>query len=272
MKKSTSMNAIARTLVRVALPALLFSAGAVQAHQFWYERAGDGLTFRYGELDQNLHEVSPGGIDRMAKLQTTWYTPAGEKKIDLVKRADRLDLPAGVRPGAADALVSVDLEYPMHDISRDGRTLHNFWVPATRWVGDFRKREPVLTLDIVPTGERDGDAVEFQVTYLGEPLAGEAVKVSVPSGWARTVISDADGRFSLALPWRGDYSVNLYFIDEVEGVRKLAGQPDEAYQSEGYNTTLSFHVAEGLEPLPVVAKTLPASVLKDMGVTPPKHR
>ena len=55
-------------------------------------------------------------------------------------------------------------------------------------------------------------------------------------------------------------------------MRKLDGRPDEAYQSEGYNTTLSFHVDEGLDPLPVTDKTLPASVLKEMGVAPPKHR
>lgn len=262
---------LSKAIVHLALPALLLSAGVAQAHQFWYEKAGDGLVLRYGELDKNLHEVSPGGLDRMVKLQTTWYTPDGEKQIELTKGPDRLDLPAGVRPGKADSLVSVDLEYPMHDINRDGKSMHNFWVPATRWVGDFRQREPALTLDIVPTGERMDDAVEFRVTYLGEPLAGENVKIAVPSGWTRTATTDAYGKFQVALPWRGDYSVNLYFIDEIEGVRKLEGRPDEAYQTEGYNTTLSFHVAEGLEPLPVAGKTLPASVLKAMGITPPKH-
>jgi len=266
------MKTFTRTLVRIVVPALLLSASAAQAHQFWYEKAGDGLTFRYGELDQNLHEVSPGGIDRIARLETTWYSPGGEKALTLEKRPDRLDLPAGVAPGAADSLVSVDLEYPMFDTARDGQSLRTYWVPATRWVGDFSKREPVLTLDIVPTGERHGDAVEFQVTYLGEPLAGEPIKVSVASGWTRIATSDVDGKFHVTLPWQGDYSINLYFIDEVEGVRKLEGQADEAYQLEGYNTTLSFRVAEGLEPLPVAEKTLPASVLKDMGITPPKHR
>lgn len=261
-----------QAIARFAVPALLLCAGAAQAHQFWFEKAGgDALIFRYGEIEMNMHEVSPGGIDRMVNLQTTWYTPDGEKPVELVKGADRLDLPAGVKPGAADSLVSVDLEYPMHDINQDGKSLHNFWVPATRWVGDFRKREPVLTLDIVPTGERKGDAVEFQVTHLGEPLAGEKVTIAVPSGWTRTAITDADGKFHVALPWRGDYSVNLYFIDEVEGVRKIEGKPDEAYQTEGYNTTLSFQVAEGLDPLPIAEKTLPASVLKAMGITPPKH-
>ena len=272
LNHNSPMKKFSRLLVRVGLPALLLTAGAAQAHQFWYEGKGEQLTFRYGELHLNLHEVSPGGLDRMVKLETTWYSPKGETPVALTKRADRLDLDPGVRPAATDSLVSVDLEYPMHDISRDGKTLHNFWVPATRWVGDFSAREPVLTLDIVPTGKRHGDAVEFQVTYLGEPLAGEELKVSVPSGWVRPVISDIEGKFHVALPWSGDYSVNLYFVDEVEGVRKLEGRPDGAYQREGYNTTLSVHVAQALAPLPVADKTLPASVLLEQGIAPPKHR
>ncbi len=261
------------SILRFALPVLLLSAGTTaQAHQFWYEKAGgDTLTLRYGELDKNMHEVSPGGLDRMVNLTTTLYSPKGERKIPLAKSRDRLDLPAGLKPGKDDSLVSVDLEYPMHDIQRNGESKHNFWIPATRWVGDFRKREPVLTLDIVPTGERKGDEQEFRVTYLGEPLAGETVKVSVPSGWTKTATTDTDGKFHAALPWSGDYSINLYFIDDVEGVRKLAGRPDEAYQTEGYNTTLSFQVAQGLQPLPVAEKMLSASELKAMGITPPKH-
>jgi hypothetical protein len=266
------MHPAAAIAVRLAIPALLLlSGGAADAHQFWYEKAGNGLTFRYGELDKNMHEVTPGGLDRMVKLETTWYTPKGEQKIELIKHEDRLDLPAGVRPGAADSIVSVDREYPMFDTARDGKSLHTYWVPATRWVGDFSARKPVLTLDIVPTGKREGNAAEFRATYLGEPLVGEEIQVAVPSGWVKKYVTDIDGRFLAALPWRGDYSVNIYFVDDVEGVRKLKGKPDEPYQLEGYNMTLSFQVADGLKPLPVAEKTLPASVLKAMGITPPKH-
>jgi len=260
-------------LIISAIAVMLLALPSAKAHQFWYEKTGDGLTFRYGELDQNLHEVSPGGLDRIARLETTWYRADGNRMLELVKRADRLDLPEGVKPDVTDTLVSVDLHYPMFDTSRAGKSLRTYWVPATRWVGDFRAREPVLTLDIVPTGEvREDGRHEFLLTYLGEPLAGELVKISTPSGWSRLEASDIDGKFALAFPWRGNYSLNLYFIDEVTGVRRLENIPDEPYQLEGYNTTLSFHVDEGLDPLPVTSKTLPASVLKDMGVTPPPHR
>jgi hypothetical protein len=262
-----------KSLVTALAASLLLVAGAnVQAHQFWYETADGALTFRYGELDVNMLEVSPGGMDRIVKLQTTLYTPAGEKKFDLVKRPDRLDLPAGIKPAASDSLVSVDLHYPMHDMVHNGKTVHNYWIPANRWVGDFREREPVLTLDMVPTGVSSDDSVQVKVTYLGEALAGEAIKVSVPSGWVRTYITDAEGLIDVATPWKGLYSVNLYYIDEVEGVRKLDGVPEEAYQTEGYNTTLSFERSSGLEPLPVAPKTYPASYYRDQGLEAPKHR
>jgi len=260
-------------LIILAIGALLLALSSAKAHQFWYEKTGDGLTFRYGELDQNLHEVSPGGLDRIARLETTWYRADGTGVLELVKRADRLDLPEGVRPGAGDSVVSVDLHYPMFDTARAGKSLRTYWIPATRWVGDFRAREPVLTLDIVPTGEvREGGRHEFMLTYLGEPLAGELVKISTPSGWSRLEATDIDGKFAALFPWRGDYSLNLYFIDEVEGVRRVEDKADEPYQLEGYNTTLSLHVDDGLDPLPATSKTLPASVLKDMGIAPPPHR
>lgn len=259
--------------IRLSLVApLLACIAPLNAHQTWFEQQGHGLTFRYGEYDVNMHEVSPGGLDRFGKLEAQWQGKAGSKPLVLSKQEDRLDLPAGFHPEPGDSLVAIDREYPMFNTARDGKSLRTFWVPATRWIGDFSARKPELPLDIVPTGDRRGDAVEFQLSYLGEPLAGETVTLVTASGWSRKAVSDADGRFAFALPWKGDYVLGIYFIDEASGVRKLAGKPDEPYQLEGYNFALSFPVREGLEPLPTAQKTLPASVLIQQGITPPKHK
>ena len=43
----------ARRLLAAAAVAVL--CGATQAHQIWFEPAGRGLTFRYGELDTHMH-------------------------------------------------------------------------------------------------------------------------------------------------------------------------------------------------------------------------
>jgi hypothetical protein len=259
-------------LALLSAPALVLSGPDAKAHQFWYQMDQGALTFLYGDMDFNMREVSPGGLDKIANLQTRWVSPAGSSQVQLVKRQDSLALPTGMEVGAQDTLVSVDLEYPMFNTKRDGNSLRTYWVPATRWVGNLQSREPELTLDIVPTGLRDGHTYQFQVTYLGEPLVGEPVRILVPSGWVKTIISDGEGKIEADLPWKGDYAVQLYFTDEVEGVRRLAGKEDEAYQLEGYNTTLSFSISEGVDPFPVTRKTLPASAYVDAGLAPPKHR
>jgi hypothetical protein len=263
------MNRLFITVAVAAAALLLPPAG--QAHQIWFEREGAGITFRYGELDANMHEVSPGGLDRFRRLQASWISGArGEQPLALAKQHDRFALPPGVKPAPGDSFIALDKHYPMFDTQRDGKALRTWWTPATRWIGDFSARKPLLPLDIVPTGVRQAGRVQFQLFHRGEPLAGEKLKVATPAGWVRTVTSDADGKFGVALPWRGTYAIGLYFVDEVTGEREIDGKP-EKYQLEGYNTTLSFHVERGLAPLPVADETLPASVRAERGLPPIKH-
>ena len=261
-----------RTLTAITIGvASLFAPLAGQAHQIWFERDGSGITFRYGELDVNMHEVSPGGLDRFKQLQATWLGARGEQPLALEKQRDRLALPPGLKPAPGDSFIAVDKQYPMFDTQRDGKALRTWWTPATRWIGDFSARKPMLTLDIVPTGVKQGAGkVQFQVVYQGEPLAGQKLNVATPAGWVRTATSDTEGKFSVALPWRGNYAIGLYFVDDVSGERKLDDKI-EKYQLEGYNTALSFYVARGLAPLPVADETLPASVRAERGLPQIKH-
>lgn len=243
---------------------------AAQSHQIWFERGPGGVVARYGELDANMHEVSPGGLDRFVQLQASWISARGEQPIALLKQRDRFELPKGTRLAPGDSLVAVDKQYPMFDTQRDGKALRTWWTPATRWIGDFSARKPVLTLDIVPTGVKQDGKQQFQVVYLGEALAGQKVKIATPAGWVRTVTSDVEGKFAVSLPWRGTYAIGLYFVDDAAGERNIDGKV-EAYQLEGYNTSLSFTLDKGLAPLPVTEETLPASVRAERGLPPVKH-
>lgn len=230
--------------------ALAAAAGAAHAHQIWFEQAGSAITFRYGELDENLHEVSPGGLDRFRALEASWIKAKGVEPLAMQKQHDGFAVPA--RTAAGESLLAIDNNYPMFDTKRDGKLLRTWWVPATRWVSDFSARKAELPLDFVPTGARRGDAVEFQLVYKGEPLAGEKVKLATPSGWIKYATTDADGKVAFALPWKGNYVLGVYYTDEIEGVRG-----DEKYQLEGYNTSVSFNLAKGLAPLATAAQTLP---------------
>lgn len=250
MKKTALFRALAAGL------ALAAAAGAAHAHQIWFEQDAGKITFRYGELDENLHEVSPGGLDRFGRLEASWLKARGAEALAMAKQQDGYAVP--VKAAAGESFVAIDKAYPMFDTKRGDTLLRTWWVPATRWVADFSAQKAVLPMDIVPTGVTQGDAAEFQLIYKGEPLAGEKVKVATPAGWVRFITSDADGKVMVALPWRGNYTVGVYFVDDIEGVRG-----EEKYQLEGYNTSLSFHVAKGVAPFAVTTKTLPASVLAE---------
>lgn len=261
-----------RKLAAGLLLGLIAGAAALsaQAHQIWFEQDGKGLTFRYGELEPNMHEVTPGGLDRFVALKATWVDAKGAHPFALAKRQDHFELPAEVRPKPGDSLLAIDESYPMFDSEHDGKPTPTWWVPATRWVGDFSARQATLPLDIVPTGKTHEGKVEFQVSFLGEPLAGERVELAAASGWTFHANTDVDGKVSFSLPWRDTYAVGLYFVDDEDGVRKLPGQAPQPYGLHGYNTTLAFHTATGLPPLPVAPKTLPASELKRLGMPLPK--
>ncbi len=239
----------------------LLATGSLHAHQIWFEQDGKTITFRYGELDVNLHEVSPGGLDRFGKLTATWITRSGEKPLVLTKQASSFSVPAVTAKG--ESFIAIDKGYPMFDTKRDGKSLRTYWMPATRWVSDFGAYAPTLPLDIVPTGVTQGDSVEFKVVLHGEPLAGAKMAIVVPSGWTLNATSDIAGKFRFTLPWRGNYVIGTYYTDEVSGER-AGDKGAEAYQLEGYNSALSFYKRTGVAPFPVAAQTLPASVLAEL--------
>lgn len=245
--------------------ALLLCAAGAQAHQIWFEREGGSLVFRYGELDVNMHEVSPGGLDRFRELSATRLTAAGEQVLALQKKADGFSVPGLTQlPTPGESIIAIDRNYPMFDTKREGKALRTYWIPSTRWVADVQQAyAPKLPLDIVPTGVSQGDQAEFKVVFHDEPLAGVKLALVTPSGWTLQASSDIDGKFRFSLPWQGNYVIGIYHVDDAAGERKSA-HGSEAYQLEGYNAALSFYRAGGLAPLPVAAKTLPASVLAEM--------
>jgi hypothetical protein len=263
MKTPSAAKPRPRRLI-AGLALLLATAGA-QAHQIWFEREGATLNFRYGELDVNMHEVSPGGLDRFRALSATRLSGAGEQPLALLKKADSFAVPSLTKlPGQGEAIIAIDRNYPMFDTQREGKALRTYWIPSTRWVADVQQAyAPKLPLDIVPTGVSQGDQAEFRVVFHDEPLAGVKLALVTPSGWTLQATSDIDGKFRFTLPWQGNYVIGIYHVDDAAGERKSA-QGSEPYQLEGYNAALSFYKASGLAPLPVAAKTLPASVLAEL--------
>lgn len=254
-------NSLRRLLATAAFGlAAAASGGAAQAHQLWFEpdaQQPTQMVLRYGELDVNMHERSPGGLDRFGQLQAQRLTAAGAKPLALRKQASGF----AVVDDAGESWIAVDKRYPMFDTKQDGKLLRTWWMPATRWLPDLRPREPGLPLDIVPTGVATDGTTEFRIVFQGEPLPGAKLVLSTPAGWTREAISDAEGRVRFALPWQGLYVLGCYHLEDTAGER-AGPQGAEPYQLEGYNTAASFVQRSGLAALPVVAPKQPTSAKK----------
>lgn len=264
-------------MIRVPCRAFLLTAAfalsaATQAHELWFEPAGKAMVLFYGDFGVNMHERSPGGNDRWGELTAIRVTPEGDKAVDLEKQSDRF---TGVpRVAKGESLVAYDEFYRIFEEKHGDKTLRLRWTPATRWVPDLAPRDPKLKLDIVPTGKAAGDEVELQVYYQGEPLADVPVLMWTTAGWLKEQPTDAEGKVTFHLPWRGTYAaVVLRYRDETPGVRKSAVDPEnpliarpsetstESYDIWSHTTTLTFEKSTGLAPLARHKETLPASML-----------
>ena len=232
-------------------------AASSEAHQIWYEQPpGQPLSLYYGEYEKNVLEVTPGGMDRFVQLQG-W--PAGTPSLTLPLTLQRQAFAVAHQGASNDSLLAQDAHYPIFDLHEAGKTLKTYWTPATRWVGDLRARVPELALDIVPTGQVEGNTAQFQVFYAHKPLAEQDVVLEVGSGDVVTRRTDKNGKVSFDLPWQGTYVVAVEHKDRSAGERVGPDGKTESYDLKSFSSTLSFYRTQGQPPLPRAPSQLPAS-------------
>lgn len=224
---------------------LLALAAPAQAHQIWIEQDAGGARLLLGEFAENLRETSPGMLDKFVQPSATLLGAQGGSPATLSKQAAGFAI--GARAAAGESLVAQESGYPSWERKQGDKTERHVWVPAARWVPDFTARRPQLNLDLVPTGKAD----EFQVFYKGQPLPEAKIEVVAASGWSRELKADKSGRFSVGLPWKGLYALEVQHTDK--GGVERAGQ---AYDVGMYVTTLSFSLSQGMDapPSPPPAK------------------
>lgn len=238
--------------------AAMLGAASVNAHQIWFEQGNDRtVTLYYGEFDRNMLEVTPGGMDRFKALSAQWLSEGGSKPLPMT--LERASFSVADKPGKHDSLLAVDKKYPIFKVRDEGAVVDEYWTPATRWVSDLSARSPELDLDIVPTGVVKGNAVQFQVFYLKEPLTNKPVTMETGSGWDYLGTTDGEGKVSFPLPWRGTYVLGVEYRDRVPGERVNTENVTEKYAIKGFSSTLSFYQSTGADPMPRAPSTLPAS-------------
>ncbi|MEY4550872.1 MAG: hypothetical protein RL685_7067 [Pseudomonadota bacterium] len=209
------------------------------AHQVWLEPAKDGTRLYFGEFGDNLHEVSPGYLDKLSRPTATLLAASGEKTVAVSKQRDAFVI-AG-RPGKAEALIVVDAEYPVSESKEGDKAIRSVWTPAARFAGSLGAQAPKLTLDVVPTETRG----EFQVFFRGKPLPAAELTLTAVSGWARSETSDSSGKVRFTLPWKGTYALLVRHRDDTSGSRPGA-KGTETFERSSFGTTLTFVTTEGL--------------------------
>lgn len=233
------VHIFATRLLRSCVPLLLVSSVA-QAHQVWLEPDAGGTKLYFGEFGDNLHEVSPGFLDKVTLLSAAVLSPQGEKAV--ASKKDRDGIAIAGRAGKGDSLIAVDLAYPLIESKDGGKLVRTAWTPAARHVAELGPQTPKLVLDVVPTNATG----EFQVVYRGEPLAKAEVSLVAASGWSLTGSTNDQGKVTFRLPWKGTYALLVRHKDPVPGKRKNAQGADEAFDAASFATTLTFATRTGL--------------------------
>lgn len=241
MKLSRVRKMAARWLLAGA-PLLL--ATAAQAHQVWLEQDASGAKLYFGEFGDNLHEASPGFLDKLTRVTATVLSPKGERAVESKKDRDGISITG--RAAKGESVIAVDLAYPLLENKDGAKTVRTAWTPAARFVPELGPQQPKLVLDVVPTN----GSGEFQVVYRGAPLPKAEVSLVAVSGWSLSGTTDDKGKVSFRLPWKGTYALLVRHKDATPGKRKSAQGAKEAYDAASFATTLTFATSSGLQSPP----------------------
>ena len=233
-----------RTLLVAVIAALSF-AGNASAHHLWLEADGTGAKLYFGEFEENLREASPGLLDRFKPLpEAKVVRTSGPQPLKVEKSPGAFVLTGTI--GAADSIVAEQAS--VTERKQAERVVRTRGHLAARWVPDLAERAPVLMLDIVPTGTPGA----FKVVYDGKPLPKAKLELIAESGWKRELKTDEQGAFTVALPWRGAYVIEIEHVEAKPG-----GEGADAHDRKRFVTALSFKVAQGMEGPPAPALTVP---------------
>jgi len=231
----------------ISLAAALF-AGSAQAHQIWLEQDGKGAALYFGEFRSNLHETSPGILDKLTQLTAQLFTLNGVSPVALEKK--KTDYAVAAMPQKGQSLIVEDLHYPVREAHGElGLSGKMLWRPAARFVPDLAPRDAKLMLDIVPTSAADN----FSVVWNGAPVPGAKVEVIAMSGWSREFTTDEKGSVHAPLPWRGRYVLLTHHTEKTPGEQD--GNP---YDFITYTSTLSFDLHRGETSPPIPAPAAPS--------------
>ena len=207
---------------------LMALSNAAFAHAVWLERDAKQAYLYYGEYDEAKRETSPGRLDDIG----TPVLFVNGQSVNGVKTAKGWRFDA-VKKGELRAEAA---ETPVRDWRQYGIGIVKPFFYA-RHLDTPLSQTPASALDLVSTGK----AGEFRLFLNGQPLGGSKIIGVAPNGWTREIKTDAEGKITLDMPWRGVYVMEATHVQaetgEYQGV---------AYEGRRMRATLSYHQKTGV--------------------------
>lgn len=200
---------------------VLSLATAAFGHTVWIEPLDNNLVIRFAEPG-NKFEKSPGHLDSLTAPISFLAGPTnGPTVIESAKRSDHFLL-AGA---SATNVVCTETVFTV----RGGRKPYFYarWQPAGTAPGS-----PLLTLDLVPTGQPG----EVRAWFRGKPLGGIKATLYTPDGKDHEVTADNDGFLRFKTDQPGQYLLAVaHHREELAGFH--LGHP---YRQASHNAALSW--------------------------------
>ncbi|CAG9933953.1 DUF4198 domain-containing protein [Candidatus Nitrotoga arctica] len=254
LKKYTMTPYLTAARYGVALVVAWLALAPAHAHQVWIEQSAQGATLYFGEYGHNLREVSPGLLDKFVKPAA--HKIGGQALQTLEIRKTGAGFALSARADAGESLIAEERNYPISERKEGDKTVRSLYLPAARLAAGHARQPPRLTLDLVPTGVHSADEVQVQAVFKGYALPKVKVVVITPLGWIKEHRTDDEGKFSVKLPWRGTYVLELAHVDSTPGERTSAAGA-EIYDRASYVTSLTLESTEGLPSLPAAPAATP---------------
>lgn len=211
---------IRKKLFALALLAAL-AVPPLFAHSVWIEPLDQQLVVRFAEPSGNL-ERSPGFLDSLAvplAFQVVPHTTNAPVALTVTKKTDHFAL----ADAAATNIVCAETSFTVRAARKP--LFYARWQPAGAGAG-----KPLLTLDLVPTGQPG----EARLYLRGVPKGNVKVTLHTPTGDEKEFTTDADGYVRVPSVEPGQYLLTVAHQREP-----LAGvHQGIAYQETSHNCAL----------------------------------
>jgi len=192
------------------------------AHSVWIEPSGDGqLLVRFAEPDGKF-EKSPGHLDSLSIPVAFTLVSNAPVLVEAPKKPNHFML-TGASPtnvAGLETIFTVRAARQPHFYAR--------WQPAGAGAG-----EPMLTLDLVPTGKPG----EVRVHFRGKPLGGIKATLRTPDEKEKELEVDAEGFIRFTSNQSGQHLLTIaHYREPIAGFHG-----GKAYQQTSHNAALTWH-------------------------------